>query len=430
LLACLACSTLCGPRVATAAEAPAAGKNTVLWISVDGNRGDYVDRGQSPFLKSLMEHGAYTKQLVPIFPSLTFPSHVSEATGVGAGLHGIVSNKFKDTSLGQEYNMPSDPNLLQAEPIWITAARQGVRSAVWDWPLSQKEDKLPAGSPHATIFNPSDKFDQNETDTQRLENLVDVYRKDFDVPNHQEPLRLLMGYCFAIDHAGHVAGPEAEATTKAVHEADQVLQKIVEEVADIFQKHAQPGDKLYVLITADHGMDTVKTLVNARKLIGGADVPDSVVVDTSGSLANVYLNDVPGPQRDAVKQAIIARLKDAPFVKFWLREDLPEKFAYANNSRTGDIVINMQAGYDFSTHIDGITAPAESDARAMKGMHGYDPAEDRKMLGFAVLSCWGSELPGKDLGEVSTLRLHPTVAKLLGIKPAAGASAPTIEAVP
>src|SRR5688572_27629136 len=57
-------------------------KNVVLWISVDGFRGDYVDRGETPYLQSLMKHGAYTKQLVPVFPSLTFPSHVSEATGV------------------------------------------------------------------------------------------------------------------------------------------------------------------------------------------------------------------------------------------------------------------------------------------------------------------------------------------------------------
>ena len=53
-------------------------------------------------------------------------------------------------------------------------------------------------------------------------------------------------------------------------------------------------------------------------------------------------------------------------------------------------------------------------------MHGYDPAEDDKMLGFAVLTRVGSDQPGRDLGKLDTLRLHPTVAKLLSIEPAAG----------
>jgi predicted AlkP superfamily pyrophosphatase or phosphodiesterase len=424
---CVAVFTIAiASRILCAADG-SAGKPVVLWISVDGMRGDYVDRGQTPFLQSLMAHGEYTKQLTPIFPSLTFPSHVSEATGVAAGVHGIVSNKFKDTSIGQEFNMPSDPNMLQAEPIWLTATRQNVRTAVMDWPLSDAEDKLPSASPRAAFYSPA--FDAKLSDYDRLEKLVDVYRNSFNNANPTEPLQLLMGYVYAVDHAGHQFGPEASATTNAVHEEDQVLEKIVNQVADVFHQHMHPdqGDTLYVLITTDHGMDTVKTLVNARKLIGGSDVPDSVVIDTSGSLANIYLNDVPGPQRDEVRRTILDHLKQSPFLEYWTREELPAKFAYANNNRTGDIVVNLSADYDFNSHIDGVTAPADSDPKSLKGMHGYDPAEDQRMLGFAVLSRWGSDQSGHDLGPVSTLRLHPTVAKLLGIQPAAGAKAQPLD---
>ena len=79
------------------------GKTVVLWISTDGCRGDYVDRDQTPFLKSLMDHGAYSKQLTPMFPSLTFPSHTTEATGVPAGQHGVTSNKFYTPTVGQGF---------------------------------------------------------------------------------------------------------------------------------------------------------------------------------------------------------------------------------------------------------------------------------------------------------------------------------------
>jgi predicted AlkP superfamily pyrophosphatase or phosphodiesterase len=410
------------------------GKNVLLWISIDGCRGDYVNRGQTPFLKSMMQHGDYTQHLVPIFPSLTFPSHTSEATGVAAGAHGIVSNKFFDTAIGKDYNMPNDPSLVQAEPIWETAARQGVRSEVWDWPLSQDETKLPAGTSRASVFDPSGTFDADETDADRLEKLVDAYRKDFENPDNKEPLRLLMGYAYAIDHAGHGSGPESEKTTQAAHEVDQLVEKTVGEVAEIFKQHMHPdqGDALYVLITTDHGMDTIKTLVNLKWLMGRTDVPqpDPVRADWSGSIANIYLNDVPGADRDATKKAILENLSKATYLKCWAREDLPQEFAYANPTRTGDIVVSLDPGYYFTKNDVAGPVPAESEPRALKGMHGYDPATDDKMQGFMVLERYGSDQPGHDLGKIDTLRIHPTVAKLLGIEPASGAKEPPLEPIP
>jgi predicted AlkP superfamily pyrophosphatase or phosphodiesterase len=411
-----------------------AGKNVILWISIDGCRGDYVDRGQTPFLKSLMEHGDYTQHLVPIFPSLTFPSHTSEATGVAAGAHGIVSNKFYDTTIGQEYNLPNDPSLVQAEPIWETAARQGVRSLVWDWPLSQNEGKLPEGRTHASVFDPSDKFDADATDEQRLEKMVDAYRKDFENPDNKQPLQLMMGYAYAIDHAGHGDGPESEKTTKAAHQVDEVLQKIVGEVADIFKEHMHPdqGDALYVLITTDHGMDTIKTLVNLKWLMGRTDVPspDPVRAGWAGSLANIYLNNVPGADREAVKNSILENLRKASYLKCWTREELPKEFAYANPTRTGDIVVSLDPGYYFTRSDVVGPVPAESEPRSLKGMHGYDPALDEKMQGLMVLARYGSDQPGHDLGKIDTLHIHPTVAKLLGIKPASGATESALEPLP
>ncbi|HEY2826765.1 MAG TPA: nucleotide pyrophosphatase/phosphodiesterase family protein [Pirellulales bacterium] len=428
LIAFLSAAFFSLPPAAIAADQK--GKAVVLWISIDGCRGDYVDRGQTPFLKSLMEHGEYTQHLVPIFPSLTFPSHTSEATGVAAGVHGIVSNKFYDTRIGQEYNLPGDPSLLQAEPIWATAARQGVRTAVWDWPLSQDQTRLPAGSARASVFDSSDKFDADATDEQRLEKLVDAYRKDCENPDNKQPLQLLMGYAYAIDHAGHGDGPESEKTTEAAHQVDSLLKKVVGEISDIFRQHMHPnqGDALYVLITTDHGMDTIKTLVNLKRLMGRGDVaaPDPVRADWAGSLANIYLNNVPGAEREEVKASILENLRKAPYLKCWAREELPENFAYANSTRTGDIVVSLDPGYYFTRNDIPGPVPVESEARSLKGMHGYDPALDDKMQGLMVLARYGSDQPGKDLGKIDTLRIHPTVAKLLGVQPASGAKEPPL----
>ena len=113
-------------------------KTTVIWISMDGFRGDYPDRTALPFFSRLAKDGVYSRRFHPVFPPITFPSHCAEATGVGVAEHGITGNDFYDTATKQIAHFPADSTLLEAEPIWLTAERQGVRTLVFDWPLSQQ----------------------------------------------------------------------------------------------------------------------------------------------------------------------------------------------------------------------------------------------------------------------------------------------------
>src|SRR5262249_39500137 len=145
-------------------------RNTIVWVSIDGLRGDYVHRGELPFFKRLRLEAATTEKLRPAFPSTTFPSHSSQATGVTADQHGITGNSFYDSAKGVLYNHPNDAALLQAEPIWLTAQRQGVHTAVFDWPLSFAQ----RGRVHTEFF--LDAFDPAVPDQRRLERLLNGWR--------------------------------------------------------------------------------------------------------------------------------------------------------------------------------------------------------------------------------------------------------------
>jgi predicted AlkP superfamily pyrophosphatase or phosphodiesterase len=405
----------------------ATGKNVVLWISVDGFRGDYVDRGKSPFIRKLMEHGLYSRELMPVFPSLTFPSHVSEVTGVLPGVHGIISNKYLDTITGEEFNMSTCPQALRAEPIWFTATRQGVRTAVIDWPLSGGQEQLPAGTLRTACFTPG--FDTKLTDRERLDLLVDKYRADAASANPDGPLRLLMGYGCGIDKAGHEYGPKSQSVDAAIAKMDATLEAVVTEVAAEFEKQMDPaaGDALWVLLTTDHGMCDVEHVVSIRHLMGGDEVPEPVYAATSGNLAHIYFHRLPASQREAERERVFERLQKVPFAKVWRREDLPAKWGYDAPGRTGDLVFSMDRGYVYSWK-DGVTIePVTSDPEYARGMHGYDPAENPEMLGCFVLSRWGATTPGRDAGPIDSLCIHPTVAKLLGVEPAEGATAKPLD---
>src|SRR3954447_395158 len=99
--------------MSTSHGVPAA-RIVVIWLSIDGLRPDYLDRAPTPLLHRFMRQGAFSRQLVTITPSLTFPSHVAEATGVPVDRHGVPGNDFYDTTTRQSYHFPAIASMLQS----------------------------------------------------------------------------------------------------------------------------------------------------------------------------------------------------------------------------------------------------------------------------------------------------------------------------
>ncbi|KAF9783811.1 alkaline-phosphatase-like protein [Thelephora terrestris] len=67
-------------------------KRTVLIVSIDGLRADYLDRGFTPHLLDISKEGLRAKFMRPVYPTLTFPNHWSLMSGLYAESHGIVAN--------------------------------------------------------------------------------------------------------------------------------------------------------------------------------------------------------------------------------------------------------------------------------------------------------------------------------------------------
>ena len=413
LLAAL--STVVQPVRAADPAPPPVGKTTVVWISMDGFRGDYLDRAELPFFAGLTKVGVYSRRFHPVFPPITFPSHCAEATGVAVARHGITGNSFYDALTRASYNFPGDASLLLAEPIWLTAERQGVRTLVFDWPLSQKQ--LPAL--HDDYFN--DKFDNAPTDAERLDHLLDVWKQDFDggkANGPGGPLRLLMGYVEGTDPPGHRFGPDAPEISAALQDLDKTVGKFAARALALWKEHAGPADRFYLLLTTDHGMSKVDHDVNLERVLDLPHGQHEITLEATGNLGNVFLDQLPaGPVREARLAALLGKLKAYPFARVYPRADLPPAWDYGHPTRTGDIVVVLPRGYTFNRA--AATPVAEADqVGGPKGMHGYPVENDPEMYGVMFLSRYPQAFGGKDLGEVMWDQYHPTVAKLLGIQPA------------
>src|SRR5579864_1483455 len=116
-------------------------QQTVLLISLDGFRSDYLDKHDAPNLKIIAASGV-RGSLIPSFPSKTFPNHYAIVTGLYPEENGIIGNTIRDPNIEGTFKLANRDQVADArwwfgEPIWVTAQKQGLRTAPMYWPGSE-----------------------------------------------------------------------------------------------------------------------------------------------------------------------------------------------------------------------------------------------------------------------------------------------------
>ena len=113
----------------------------VILISFDGYRWDYVNRGITPNINSLIDGGVKASSFKPVFPKKNFPIHISIVKGMYPENHGIIFNEFNDKFKNIYYNTRDSVQVrnskwYKGEAFWETAGRQGIITASYFWPGS------------------------------------------------------------------------------------------------------------------------------------------------------------------------------------------------------------------------------------------------------------------------------------------------------
>jgi predicted AlkP superfamily pyrophosphatase or phosphodiesterase len=364
----------------------------VILLSWDGVRHDYPDRTALPALGRMAAQGVRAERLVPIFPSNTFPCHVALATGTYADRHGIVDNRFLDRERGR-YAYSSDASWIQAEPLWVTAERQGVRAATFFWVGSETDWHGVGASLRRAPF------DADIGEAEKVEQIVAW----LDLPPAERP-RLVMSWWHGADGPGHRKGPDHPDVTAALREQDGQLD---DPPAALDARHA--WDHTTLIVVSDHGMTAVDESLDAQAPLAAAGIEAEVL--PSSSFASVFLKN-PGQLDRAAR--VLAGLDG---VTVYRADELPEAWRFRHPTRTGDLVVVTSPPRTFTR--PGL---AESAVLAIgglldwrSGMHGYDPALPDMGAIFLAL---GRGVPaGRHLGAVRSIDVAPTVAALLGIDP-------------
>ncbi len=370
--------------------APAA--DPLILISIDGFRWDYLSHHSAPTLESLVAAGTRARRMTPSFPSKTFPNHYTLVTGLRPESHGIVANWFFEPTTGDKFTMARLETHWwnQGEPVWITAEKQGVRSACFFWPGSETEirDHRPSH------FKP---FNKKLTCAERVDGLLAW----LDLPPEQRPQFFTL-YFEVVDDMGHAHGPLAAKTSAAVREVDAALAQLLDGLA-------QRGlrERTNLVIVSDHGMSETPL----KQVVFLEDLMDVSQVRVESTGPNGGVRPLPGTVTPAELVASI-RAKAPPQIHVYLREEVPEHLHYRNNERIPPVVLICDDHWNIESNLGWarrrLTYPAAS--------HGWDPANEN--MGALFVANGPAFKRGHVFDDVSNIHVYNLLCAVLGITPA------------
>ena len=359
-------------------------RNLTIVVSLDAFRWDYPTIYNTPWLDSIAANGV-AATMVPSYPSSTFPNHFTLATGLVPDHHGIVNSQFWAPEKGELFSMGDsatryNPYYFGGEPIWVTAKKQGVKSASIYW----------VGSDVAIQGLYPDYYlrwdnEPRLTYPQRVEEALRIAK----LPESERP-SLLMVYFDEPDWTTHHYGPIAEESEAVIEQLDSLM-------GILYRGLKELDYGVNLIVTSDHGM----TEISDEKFISIEQTvnPDWVERIVSTNPTSIFC-------KEGCRDSLFNQLSKVKHISVWRKEEVPAHLNYGTSNHLGDIIVAPDLGWQFAT-----------TPRGLKGAHGYDINEPDMQIIFRA--CGPDFKRGYTLPHTfSNVDLYSILAELLKIEPA------------
>jgi predicted AlkP superfamily pyrophosphatase or phosphodiesterase len=363
---------------------------TVVLVSLDGFRWDYLDRPEASGLRAIAASGVRARQMEPAFPTVTFPNHYTIVTGLWAEHHGIVGNTMADAKLGRF--MISDTTAVRAsgwwggEPIWVSAEKQGRRAAAMFWPGSEAE----IAGIRPTWY---ERYDDGLSYDTRIRKVLGWLA----LPRDSAPA-FITAYFSATDNVGHRSGPDAPETGAAIARVDSAVTALWHGI------QASPnGASVNLIVVADHGMAATSS---SRRIV----LDDYL---EPGTWRLTELNPVAMITPAAGKEDdVFSRLASVPHLQVYRKSQIPARWHFRDNPRIPEILAVAEEGWVLATRELLARRPQFGDG----GTHGYD---NRAPSMQAIFMAAGPAFAqGKEVSRVRNVDLYELMSHILGLRPA------------
>ncbi len=351
--------------------------------------------------------------MLPSFPSVTFPNHYTLVTGLHPESHGVVGNSFWDAGLGEEFFYTDPARSMQpkwwsgGEPLWVTAERQNVKTAIHMWPGSEAHIQL----------EPSylDKFNGSELLLRKVDRILQFLDmpgpEDVEIEEAQTRPRLIAAYVPNVDSDGHKYGPNSTEIRETISRADEMLHQLF-----IGIKQRNLSDIVNIVVVSDHGMATT----SIERLVQLDDLIDLNLIEhiDGWPLYGLRPKD-PNDLRQLYDTLKAESLTNTNFEVYLRDEDMPERYHFSKNDRIAPLWVIPKTGWAI-VHKEDFNikeAKAKGTAYNPKGLHGYDHEHP---LMRAIFVARGPAFPHKPNSRLKTfqnLEVYNIICDSLGIEP-------------
>jgi len=315
----------------------------VIILSLDGFRHDYTELSATPNFDKVASMGVKSS-IKASFPTKTFPNHYTIATGLYPDHHGIVNNSFWDPIRKVTYKISDrskveDGYFYGGEPIWVTAEKQGIKSASFFWVGSE----APIKGYRPSIWKT---YDHHFPFYQRADSVIAWLQ----LPQNKRP-HLITWYLSQPDSYGHKFGPNSQQIKDTIMGLDKILGYFMDKLANL-----DIADSVNFIITADHGMQEI----THQKSLAIMDYlnPDWIYSPKGGNPTyNIWA-------KEGFKDSVENALSNIPHLKLYTKSNIPSRLHYMTNERCGDFVLTADSSWAlFFDNIPNFTTA---------GTHGYD----------------------------------------------------------
>ncbi|KUL89688.1 hypothetical protein ZTR_00478 [Talaromyces verruculosus] len=384
---------------------------TTIVVSLDGFRADFLNRGLSPTLSKFIAEGVSPRYMIPSFPSVTFPNHFTLVTGLYPESHGMVANDFYDPNLEEYFTvtpgLSDDAKWWTAEPIWATAEKQGIRTAIHMWPGSEA---------HIGNIDPSfyDKFNGSEVLSRKVDRVMEF----LDFPGEEsddgvEKLRpqFIATYVPNVDTAGHLYGPNSTEIRSVITYADEMLAGILDGL-----EARNLTNIVNIVVVSDHGMATTST---SRTI----QLDDLIDIDLVEYIDGWPLRGIrpKTPEGLEVLKAQLAEKAEefSNGIEVYTKDTMPERWHFTNNDRIAPLWVIPKAGWAVVERPDfDVQEALEKDiVYRPRGIHGYDNYHPLMRAIFVARGPAFPHPPNSRVEEFENVNVYNLICDSVGIKP-------------
>jgi predicted AlkP superfamily pyrophosphatase or phosphodiesterase len=469
-LATLALACLLAAQPASSAPAPAsAASASVLMISVDGLKPEYVTQADAhglkiPFLRSMLAHGVYADGVTGVWPTITYPSHTTLITGVSPAEHGIYSNLEFDPKHTFADSWFWYAAQIRTPTLWQSAHDAGLKTASVGWPVSVGATAVDFLIPeYWREFRPTQDLSPSDRDLiaalSRPEGMLsamqarlgpyldgnditleaDAVKTRFalDILRTHKPAFMTI-HLSSLDETEHEHGPFSAEANLDLEALDSMLSQLV--------AAARANDPAAVaLIVSDHGFEPLTHKVNLYAVFLREGLIQASVDAQSHALKVLSWKAEPWPSggmaaimlHDPTDQATSSQVREllhklAADEHYGIGEVLEHDAIQQRGGFPGaSFLVAMKPGYTpaywpTSWPAGDAAAAAASEPvtelHGTPGGHGFSPDDPQMRASFFISGTGIAQ--HRDLGVIDMRRIAPTVATLLRV------SLPTATAAP